>query len=121
MKNMKLKIAGAMMLAGFAGGNVWAGAVSSSPVSISGNTASGSIHTARYSSDSVQSIGCGSYGGSGFCLAASASGAGGSCATTDAALIDVMRAINPGSYVYFQWDASGNCTYVLVNNNSQGL
>ena len=121
MNNRMLKIAGAVMLAALAGGNVWAGAVSSSPVSISGSSASGSVHTARYSSDSVQSIGCGSYGGSGFCMAASTSGAGGSCSTTNSEFIDVIRAINPGSYVYFSWDASGNCTYILVNNNSQGL
>ncbi|XXF74908.1 hypothetical protein P2318_17695 [Myxococcaceae bacterium GXIMD 01537] len=91
-------------------------------VQIDGSRAYGSIGFARNTADSVQSIGCAtSFGGgssSGQCNARNAAGHSVSCFTTNPQAIAVMQSINDSSWVYFSWDASGQCVNVQVENAS---
>jgi hypothetical protein len=79
----------------------------------------GTTTDARGSADSVQVIGC--YHNSGFasCYATNNAGLSRSCTTSNAALIDVIRSISSESYIYFQWNTDGTCSYVFVDNGSR--
>ncbi len=79
----------------------------------------GTMADARGSSDNVQTIGC--YHNTGFasCYATNSAGLSRSCTTTNAALIEVIRSIGSESYLYFQWNTDGTCSYVFVDNGSR--
>lgn len=103
----------------------WAGAKNSVQVTVDtvAREAYGALGTARGTADTTQYIGCQVYAYSSstpvaFCSARNAAGTGGSCTSSNTTIIDSARAVNGDSYVYFNWDASGNCTYLLVVNNS---
>ena len=95
-------------------------------------TASGSLGSARNSSDSTQYIGCqatyypnldpnsGSFSSTTyFCYARSSAGTTGACSvplSTD--FVDIYAPIAEDSFLQFSWDAAGNCTSLRVENYS---
>ena len=104
-----------------------AGAVFSVPVTVSSRVAYGSLKTARDSANNREFIGCQVYGTTQSAattyVACSASDAAGNtlyCATYGAApqLVQAALAISATSYVIINSDASSNCTYIYVSNNS---
>lgn len=107
----------APVYAGFKGGNT----VTVDPVNRFGR---GSLGNARNSGDTTQYIGCDSaaYAGtssvSGSCNAVDASYVSVSCLTQDPGLLAQIRSIGMDSYIYFAFDASGNCTTVQVDHHS---
>lgn len=111
---------------------VLAGAVEPRPVEVnlnpdgSGN-AQGSMSTARFSDNDVEYIGCGvriwsqpdgSYMHWGFCQAKAADGTQSICNTEDPEMLDVMKATGDYSFITFEWDADGNCTYLGFSTQS---
>jgi hypothetical protein len=99
-----------------------AGSKLSFPVAFGSNYAYGAIGSARASTDSVQYIGCSSYGTSGACVAQDATGSNWKmCAWSSAAAAAAVHSIGPHSYIVFYWDTSGNCTNVYVSNYSYQL
>lgn len=80
----------------------------------------GAMGSARSSLDANQYLGCQVYVPTGAtaarvtCFARNAAGTPGSCTSTNPAAVAAAQSINPDSYVWFQWDTSGNCTYLNV-------
>ena len=107
-------------LAAYAGNKAWLN------VMIWDGYAAGTVGYARNSTDnSIESIGCYTWGnnttadsGAGGCQATNAQGLSRSCVTNNASLLATMRAVNGDSYLSFNWDANGYCTFVWVSNNS---
>lgn len=123
MRNIYVKMAG-MAAAALIGTSAWAGFKSATEVNVSGNSAYGSLASARNSADGVQYIGCHLYtyntgSASVACYATSASGVQGSCSSTNALIVDAVRSMNGDSYILFRWDTAGACTYLVVSNASQ--
>ena len=108
--------------------NVYAGAISTpSDVILYSDSrlAQGTMIGARYSSDSLQYIGCAvnAYGGfqNGSCSIRDRSGVYAYCYSSDASLIHNMRSIQPHSYIVFSWNESGQCQHVYVNTVSNNM
>ncbi len=85
------------------------------------NGAFGAVGSARASSDNKQYIGCwvtstasSAVGG---CQARRSDGAVKSCSTSNASIVANMRAINEGSFIYFNY-SGGACTSLQVSNYS---
>jgi hypothetical protein len=68
----------------------------------------------RDSADAVQYIGCSNAASAGstivLCEAQDAAGVYRTCVTTDVNMVATARSLSESSHLYFQWDASGNCT-----------
>jgi hypothetical protein len=108
----------------------YAGAKFQYPVSVnnSARVASGAVGDARTASDPRPYIGCvliqsgsTSESLSGRCEATDANGNYGVCYFPQAAITGfskVLAATGPNTYYYFQWDATGACTYLYTNNES---
>jgi len=104
-----------------------AGRKQKQPVSVWRNAdntggADGAVGSARNSSDRNQYMHCalsGNVGGIwGYCEASDANNVFGACGTSSPSLIQIIGTIGTDSTVQFVWDANGNCTNVLVFNNS---
>jgi hypothetical protein len=84
--------------------------------------AKGDLATVRNSSDTTQVIFCQSYaapgGSTGYCWAQGPTGGPVACYTTDPNLIAVIRSLNGNSYLYFDWDTNGHCTFIQTNESS---
>jgi hypothetical protein len=84
--------------------------------------ADGNVGAARYSSDSNQEIGCYAQGSPGSvyagCYAADSSGNYASCVTGDPAFVATVGRINATSFIWFEYNSSGQCTYLTVDNDS---
>lgn len=87
-------------------------------VSVGANWGSGSLGSARASSDSNQYIGCQSYGTYGWCHAADAFNNTKACFWSSAQHAAAVHSIGPQSYLYFSVDSGGNCEYIYVSNYS---
>ena len=92
-------------------------------VDVRNRNAQGSMGGAHNSADNQQYIGCNLSGWAGgridlSCYARDAANASGSCWSSDPGLIAVAATINPTTYLYFEWDVSGQCTRVHVSNTS---
>jgi hypothetical protein len=86
-------------------------------------TALGSLGSARNSADGVQMIGCAVSANAGSaptlsCSATDSAGTVGSCVSSDQNLVQVLSSLQGDSWLKFTWDASGNCTFIQVQNNS---
>jgi hypothetical protein len=95
----------------------------------SSGSAAGSVQSARYyGTDSLEYIGCSqstdvkssTYVS---CIARNASNVILSCysSTANEQARDAIASINTTSFIYFQADASGKCTYITVSNASYYL
>jgi len=86
--------------------------------------ASGAVGSARNSADSKQYIRCyihhitGWAGPMAYCEAVDSNGIVLGCRTTDPNKISVLYAMTDYSYIYFQADANGDCTELVIDNRS---
>jgi len=77
----------------------------------------GTLGSARNSPDALQYIGCSvstwaAFGTSVYCWARDASGASLGCSSSDPKLVQVALGVNGDSYVQFEADSSGGCTFL---------
>jgi hypothetical protein len=121
-----LSLAGALMLHSAA----QAGAQSTVNVSVTSYSAIGSLHTARTSADSNQSIGCAVYG-----TTQSSSITYVACSATDSAgnsfycgqysppaqMVQAVLAINESSVLIINSDSSYHCSYIYAYEGSSYL
>jgi hypothetical protein len=84
----------------------------------------GSFAATRNSTDTLQYIGCyhnaytsgASYAN---CYAVNAAGVGRTCYTVNTNMVEAIRSISDESYIYFQWNTDGTCSYVLIDKGSR--
>jgi hypothetical protein len=88
------------------------------PVFLNDYRADGDLGYVHNTVDRTQSVGCSSYGNAGTCYATTVDGVSKSCSTSDANMLATIRSLNPASYVYFEFDATGHCTFVEADNSS---
>ncbi|MFY0572752.1 hypothetical protein ACN28E_54225 [Archangium lansingense] len=110
------------------GMTAWAGYKNSHTVSVtigsngSGGAASGSLASARNSSDTVQYIGCEThaYGGGSeiMCFARASNGTFGSCYSSNPVIVAIVQSIKGDSEIEIQWNSGSECTFVSVGNHS---
>ncbi|AKF84591.1 hypothetical protein MFUL124B02_01260 [Myxococcus fulvus 124B02] len=124
MQNARQLITAALATA-LIGTAAWAGEKSAYPVTVysTSREAFGSLGSTRDTADTFQKLGCqvntSSTGSTSvYCYAQSASAVG-ACLSSSAALVEAVRSIQGDSYLYFSWDASGNCTNINVTHGSQ--
>jgi hypothetical protein len=83
----------------------------------------GAMPAVRSSSDTVQFIGCYNNvytgGVSASCFATNSAGVSRNCYTNNADMIAAIQSISSESYIYFQWNTDGTCSYVFVENSSR--
>jgi hypothetical protein len=99
------------------------------PIVVSNPVAYGSVHSARYSSDNRQFIGCAAYGSTSSsttyvaCSAQDASGHSLYCATYNPSYYVWQAAmhVNDSSEIIFNVDSNYNCTYIYISNSSANL
>jgi hypothetical protein len=126
MAKMKSCIHAILVLSLALGSDASAGRKQPWPVTIDlvNRNAAGSLGTARNSGDARQAIGCGVHfdavnaKNNVNCTATDAAGNTAQCATQQAELIQIALGINGGSFVRFDWDGSGICTNIFVDNQS---
>jgi hypothetical protein len=97
-----------------------AGSTSGQTVTYNSSTeAVGVVRDARYSSDTVEFIGC-SVQSNGLvaCYVKDAAGTYKNCTTTAAGFATAAAAIGANSQLTIRWDASANCTLLNVYNTS---
>src|SRR5688572_4585125 len=86
--------------------------------------AEGTLGSARNSADSTQYIGCNTVmnnlGGGSYaaCTARNAAGAYATCYSYSAEAFNAIRSMSGDSYVRFEWDVNGVCTYLNIENQS---
>ena len=108
-----------------------AGSVSIMPVAVTMNAdlsgyATGSMSSARRSSNTVEMIGCNiqRFGDTtpvrayGFCQARSAGNVMGFCSTDNAELLEAIQGIADYSYISFAWRADGTCSRIGISTQS---
>ena len=100
-----------------------AGVKSNAPVAVDtvNHRGSGAVGSARASADGIQYIYCYAVHGSSasaFCVARDAASTTVSCFTTDPNKVALVNAMTSYSYLYFEYDTSGLCTTLLVENAS---
>lgn len=116
-----LALGAAALILGFAT-NVDAGSKQYKPVEVVSNYAWGSMGSARNSGDNNQYIGCTvNTSGStptGNCYARNAAGTLKTCTTTNFYYVEQMKSLASDSYIYFGWNASGQCTTLSIGTMS---
>ncbi len=123
MKKLTLALVGVAALTGV----VHAGLKASYPVSINTNlrTALGGLATARASANPNTHIGCyssvtvnpaASYYG--YCQARDDQGVNAACTTTSPELVEQMARLQGDGRVQFDWDTSGTCVRIIVQQSS---
>lgn len=119
---MKRMMKAGLMIALIASvGAAFAGAGSRPEVYVDarGRHADGSLVAARGSSDSMQSIGCLTYSSNrGVCVARDSAGNSGACYSINPDTVQAMRSLDSDSYLYFDWDENGVCTFLFVQKSS---
>ncbi|MBN8229481.1 hypothetical protein JYK02_18380 [Corallococcus macrosporus] len=99
----------------------FAGSKGGFPVTVDtvGRFFSGSMGTARNSTDSNQNLYCyTNSSGYGVCFATDSIGTNASCYTTNANLVSVIRSLNSDSYLQVAYDNTGACTSIMVGTGS---
>lgn len=116
MNRMKLLVALTLAIPAAA----FAGFTQNFEVTISGDTAQGTIAGARTSADNIQYMNCvdGDYA---YCVARSASGNIQACFTVDDHQRAVIRSVTSNSRIFFQRASDGSCARMYVFNGSQHL
>ncbi|MBN9688491.1 MULTISPECIES: hypothetical protein [unclassified Corallococcus] len=98
----------------------FAGEKFSYPVAVdtTNQTFSGSMGTARNSTDTLQILSC--FYSTSFvsCFAQDDSGVSASCLSTDAELVATVRALGSDSYLQVNYDNAGTCTSIIVGAGS---
>ncbi|HEY3501100.1 MAG TPA: hypothetical protein VGK73_40680 [Polyangiaceae bacterium] len=84
-----------------------------------GTEARGVVRDVRFSSNSVEFIGCNvQHNGVVSCFIKDAAGTYKSCSTTAAGFATAAAAIGPNSFLRIMWNAAGTCTYLETYNTS---
>jgi hypothetical protein len=114
--------AGAVAVKAVAGNTYQANVV----VNTATSTASGTAYAARTAANTNERIDCSvnSYSsGSSWasCIAVNSVGTFKQCTSSFAGIVAAAQSIGDYSYIYFTWDASGNCTSLFVNTGSRFL
>jgi hypothetical protein len=99
------------------------------PIVVSNPVAYGSVHSARFSADNKQFIGCAAYGATNSsstyvaCSAQDSSGHSLYCATYNPSYYVWQAAmhVNESSDIIFNVDSHYNCTYIYIYNSSVNL
>lgn len=93
-----------------------------------GGSASGAVRPARYSSDATQYISCAmaSDAVSSAYVSCSARNSAGSylycyTSTPSTAALNTLSSVNDTSFIYFQVNSAGKCTYLSISNGSNNL
>jgi hypothetical protein len=122
---MRARVSLTLALMLVAGGTALAGFKTNIPVVIDLElrNAQGALGTARNTTDALQYIGCTITTDDGWslteCVARDAAGVTVSCINgVNTGMRDAALSINGDSFIYFQWDAIGQCTQLVVRNNS---
>ncbi|PTL75515.1 hypothetical protein [Vitiosangium sp. GDMCC 1.1324] len=125
MKKMHA-VLGCAVAAILAGSAAWAGSKYGYPVFIdlTQKKAYGTLGAARNSTDAVQLISCDAHAYKDgtrrmSCSAKNTSGTYVYCTSTVAGLVDSARSISGDSFIYFEWDTNGECTYLGVGHSSE--
>ena len=127
-KVMGMGVVGALLVAGLS----TAGSSSGSPVTLFTDSGSGlpgakgSLRSARFTSDSVQYIGCGHHAyddGTTFvsCYARDAAGTLRTCFTSDQRMVRTAETLDPASYLFFTVGADGSCERLNTNTSSSEM
>ncbi len=127
MKSSKWMIAGALAAAtcGTVAFQASAGAKITTTVTVdtANRTFSGSLGSARNSSNSVEYVYCDAFTSVGSvsatCGARNSAGVSAVCSTNDAALVTAIGTITTDSYVRVSYSATGTCSSIRVVNSSQ--
>jgi hypothetical protein len=87
---------------------------------------SGSLIGVRFTDDDAQQIGCRIAGGTGgppsvACAARDINEDSYICFSFDPALIEAAKSISPYSFLYFEYDEFGECTYLLASIRSHHI
>jgi hypothetical protein len=87
---------------------------------------SGSLVGVRFTDDDTQQIGCRVAGGAGgspsvACAARDINEDTYFCFSFDPVLIEAAKSISPYSYVYFEYDEFGECTFLLASIRSHHI
>lgn len=115
-------LVGAMAMPAFAGLKYANPVMIDDPVE---HSAGGAIGTVRNTADAVQYLGCDvtAFNDGGWitsCYARNAAGTLASCFDlVSPQLRDSARALNGDSFLFFMWDASGQCTQIFSRNDSR--
>lgn len=115
-----------LTIAAVAAATAYAGRKDFGPVTVSGSYGSGNLGSARASGNTVELIGCDTFGwaqttgpGYVFCWAVDASGRQLTCSREgNASMVNAASAIGPASYVSFGADKLGYCDSLDVQNFS---
>ncbi|WP_444996210.1 hypothetical protein [Aliikangiella sp. IMCC44359] len=119
-----MKLKSIVLLTTLISPSAFAGYVNHTQVSVNTGTktAYGSLVGARNSADNQQYIGCAYVGVTnnpyGICHSRNAAGTSGYCTTTQAHHVEQIRGLSNESYLYYQWDENGKCTYIYSGTNS---
>jgi hypothetical protein len=86
----------------------------------------GSLVGVRFTEDDTQQIGCSVAGGAGGSPSVRCAGRDinedtYSCFSFDPTLIEAGKSISPYSFLYFEYDESGECTFLLVSVRSHHI
>lgn len=80
----------------------------------------GALGAAFNSADNTQYIRCYSdSSGVGICTARNALGLLRTCATSNPAIVAMIRALRSDSYVVFNWNTAGECSSMVLTNSSR--
>ena len=85
--------------------------------------ANGSMGTARNSANNIEYVSCYAQGFStgnphAACIVRDSASEVGICHATTDAQLNAIRSASTDSYVYFEWDTTGACTYIYVSHSS---
>ena len=93
-------------------------------IDLDAKEASGSLGSARNSSDDTQFITCAVYAVASFdpvvtCLAKDSEGTRARCNSGSPAYVAIAQAMDSSSFILFDWDDAGRCTFLVVQNDSR--
>src|SRR5205085_2423790 len=94
------------------------------PVGVNASAGYGNVGDARSSANTTEHIGCNTYGYAGatsgytFCWAVDSRNNAAMCSSTDPTIVQASTAITSYSYIVFQFDKTGTCTSLDVQNYS---
>jgi len=122
-KILVLGVSSGVLVTPLLGKEATAGLKGSFPVHAGPTEASGSMGSARNSTNSVEYIECDvqnypASGGIVYCSAKNASGTTAACVSTDDVLVAAARGLSSDAWLLFQINSSGDCTLIEVDISS---
>ena len=126
MKLIQMLMAGTMLVSTVAIAGLSYVGTANVDINLEDGYATGLLSTARFSDDPEEGIGCGvrhrlidgELNSWGFCQASISPDIYVNCITFNTDLIDKMAGLNHYSYVRFEWDDNGECSYFNFSTQS---